>query len=714
MLRGIVVFLFVSGGMLMFSSAIRYRRLIGKTGEAIFSKIGFSLKIAVYFTLWCSVVVYAAGTVHSIHQHPASISLYAGVLPFMGALFISAAVHIHIRITAALNNKNRDLQRALDDIETVNRDLQTDVKERAGEILQQDKLLHTLNKLASILLASESEVFEKSLHECMGIMANSINVDWMYIWKNYSKDGKRFCTKAYNWPASPEDCFAQRTIHNPVHDISYDKDIPGWEVLFTEGLSINGPVRHFHPPARDKLMAHNIISILIVPVFLQNEFWGFMEFDDRRKERIFSATEDGFLRSGGLLIANAMLRDNIQQNLIQAREEALSSAEAKSVFLANMSHEIRTPINAVIGMTTIARRTDDREKIADCLHKIDAASHQLLALVNDILDMSKIEAHKMELAGENFSLIAAMEKIKNIIEVKSAEKKQRLIFDIAQNAPDAVIGDEVRLSQIVLNLLSNAVKFTPEGGTINVSLKRINSNAAYEELEIAVRDTGIGIAADQIDRLFNIFEQADSGTFRRFGGTGLGLPISKRLAELMDGGIRVKSEIGKGSCFTLYFRMKPGDIKALEKGDDETGTAIYDFSGRTALLAEDIEINREIVLGLFEDSGLEIACAENGRAALDRFRENPGHYDIIFMDVQMPVMDGCEATRQIRTLEAKRFEGLEFAAQTPQRRIPIIAMTANAFSEDVERCLQAGMNDHIAKPIDIKVLMAKTAKYLSL
>ncbi|MDR0290595.1 MAG: transporter substrate-binding domain-containing protein [Treponema sp.] len=391
------------------------------------------------------------------------------------------------------------------------------------------------------------------------------------------------------------------------------------------------------------------------------------------------------------------------RELESVSEAAMAASRAKGEFLANMSHEIRTPINAVTGMTAIARASGDLGRIYDCLDKIGAASRQLLGLINDILDMSKIEARKFELAYEPFSLENMMNNISSIIGVRTAEKKQNFIVDIANDIPQAVVGDEMRLSQIIINLISNAVKFTPENGEIQLTLKRIGVHGGKEELEITVRDTGIGITDEQKARLFNAFVQADSGTAKRFGGTGLGLAISKSLCELMGGGISVESVPGSGSRFIVRVLLDSGSFELLQAAQSSKTPADFHFDGHTLLLAEDIPINREIVIALLEDTDVSIECAENGKIAVDMYCAAPDRYDMIFMDVQMPVMDGYDATIAIREFEKKmgRANG-----------IPIIAMTANAFAEDVEHCLKSGMNGHIAKPIEVPAMLNIAAKYL--
>ena len=515
-----------------------------------------------------------------------------------------------------------------------------------------------------------------------------------------------------------------------------------------------------------------------------------------------------------------------------AREKAEQANHAKSDFLSNMSHEMRTPMNAIIGMTTIAKSSPDAERKDYCLNKIEGASNHLLGVINDVLDMSKIEANKLELSYEEFSLEKMLQKVVNVISFKTDEKQQDFTIHIAKDIPRRIIGDDQRLTQVITNLLSNAVKFTPEQGTIRLNVRFVEEQDGVCTIRFEVADTGIGISQEQQSKLFKSFQQAESSTSRKFGGTGLGLAISKRIVELMGGQIWVESELGRGSTFLFTIQAKRGAEESADPRIDWSGVRVLmvddsveireyfaevlgrfgiefavaangeealdliakngsydicfvdwkmpnmdgieltrrikandmgntvvimisaaelsvveaeakgagvdkflakpllpsaiadsiaecmgeeklaaaeemnrdeasDFEGCTLLLAEDVEINREIVLALLEPTRMAIDCAENGAEALQKFEDDPGRYDMIFMDIQMPEMDGYEATRRIRALPA-----LEAG------RIPIIAMTANVFREDIERCLTAGMNDHVGKPLDFVAVMEMLHKYL--
>jgi PAS domain S-box-containing protein len=555
------------------------------------------------------------------------------------------------------------------------------------------------------------------------------------------------------------------------------------------------------------------------------------------KNQLFETIKSPLIQNGEVTGLVVMSRD-ITQRKEMARQQAEAEAanRAKSSFLATMSHEMRTPMNAIIGMTSIGKNSSDIERKDYALSKIEDAAVHLLSVINDVLDLSKIEANKLELAPVEFGFERMLQRIVNIINFRMDEKHQKFTVNMDRNIPRFVVGDDHRLSQVILNLLSNAAKFSPENGEIGLEISLLGENDGICELRIAVSDNGIGIPPDQQEKLFRAFQQADSGISREYGGTGLGLSISKHIVELMGGTIWIESESDKGSRFVftvkiargtrnvtsmlnpgikwenmrvmvvddepevcayfgdlftqlglnyrtasdgfeayrtieesgsydIYFvdwRMPGMDgieltrkIKAHDKerasvvvmisSADWTvikdtaldagvskyllkplfSSAIVDcineclglhgaagnegsetvsggrFAGKKMLLAEDVEINREIIISLLEDTGISIDCAQNGLEAVEMIVAAPDKYDAILMDVQMPKMDGLAATRLIRSLTVQRL-----------KKLPIIAMTAHVFKSDIEECIEAGMDDHIGKPIDIDDVFKKMYKYL--
>jgi signal transduction histidine kinase/DNA-binding response OmpR family regulator len=705
---------------------------------------------------------------------------------------------------------------------------QRKVEVAGDKIAKRDELLRIVNDAAVILLSSDTDKFEAALDAGMEMMAQSIGVDRMYIWKNNLRDGKLHYTQVYEWTS--DDKFEEG---GPM-DFSYDDSLPDWAERLSAGRCVNGPVNRLSESERERLSPYKMLSVLVAPVFLQHEFWGFVSFDDCKNEREFSENEENILRSASLLMVNALLRNEMMQNLISAREEALLSAQAKSEFLANMSHEIRTPINAVVGMTSIGKSASGTERKDYCFGKIEDASTHLLGIINDILDMSKIEAGKLELSPVNFNFEKMLRRVVNVINFRVDEKRQKLTVHLDRHIPQNLIGDDQRLAQVITNLLSNAVKFTPEEGAIRVDTRFVKEEQGRCVIGVDVRDSGIGISDEQKTRLFGSFVQAESDTSRKYGGTGLGLAISKRIVEMMGGKISVESEPGKGSVFSFTAEVERGEesrgammhpdvnwgnirvllvddeqdmrehfkeiarqigfrcdaapdgerairmieedgaydlyfvdwrmpgmsgieltrrIKANDAGHsivimisaaewnmieaeaksagvdgflpkpifpstiidcinerlglagllatDGQSASADDFEGYRILLAEDVEINKEIVLALLEPTDIAVDCAENGTDAVRMFGENPARYDMIFMDVQMPEMDGYTATRRIRALDLPR-----------AKDIPIIAMTANVFREDVEKCLEAGMNGHVGKPLDFDEVLETLRLYL--
>ncbi|MDR3277345.1 MAG: response regulator [Oscillospiraceae bacterium] len=376
------------------------------------------------------------------------------------------------------------------------------------------------------------------------------------------------------------------------------------------------------------------------------------------------------------------------------------ASQAKSEFLARMSHEIRTPLNAIIGMTEIARRAGELVKKDASLDEIAAASGHLLGILNDVLDMAKIESGKFALSLDHMFLRTAMNEVALIITQRCTEKEISFVTNF-DNTPDyGVVGDKLRLKQVLINLLGNAVKFTPEKGEIRFLMDARDCGGALS-VRFSVCDTGIGMSEAQMKNLFNAFEQADQSIAVRFGGTGLGLSISQNLVNLMGGEITVSSVPGEGSVFEFAVTLEKTDETAPDASARVRGGSL-DLTGKRLLLVEDIDINRMILSELLADTHLAIEEAADGLQAVEMFSASePGWYDLVFMDVQMPNLNGYDATRRIRALD-----------RPDAAAVPILAMTANAYKDDIDRAIESGMNGHLAKPVNIEDVLNALAKYL--
>ena len=388
----------------------------------------------------------------------------------------------------------------------------------------------------------------------------------------------------------------------------------------------------------------------------------------------------------------------LNKKLQKALEQAKTASVEKSNFLFNMSHDIRTPMNAVIGMTSLIRHdAGNKDKVIEYADKIDISSQQLLGIINDVLDMSKIEAGKTVFKYTDFSMPDLIEELNAIFQLQIAERNQTLMVIKENIRHEWVNGDQVHLMQIFSNLVSNAVKYTQEGGKIQLLVEECETKSSvYAKYRFLVSDNGMGMSADFKETIFDPFTRAEGSITNKIQGTGLGMAITRNLVEAMGGTIDVESELGQGSCFEVLIDLKIAEdrsvaLEAQEETDEQDGNILQ---GMRLLCAEDNELNAEILAELLKIEGAECTICENGERVLEAFEQSaPGDYDMILMDVQMPVMNGYEATKAIRR-----------SSHELAKTIPIIAMTANAFSEDIQHSLAAGMNAHISKPVEMKVL----------
>ena len=566
----------------------------------------------------------------------------------------------------------------------------TDLRHTQDVLEYQEKLTEGLNKAAITLLSQGEKTFEDALDIGMFPIADTVGISRIVIYCYMKGDLQQlYCWDLESGGLIPTSVLPQEPPNKDLIKI----------------LSVGQSINHQ--------------SIYMSPILVQGGFWGVVTFQDRLNERIFSEAETELLNSAAHLFANAIMQYKMEQDLAKERDlhdkqiraaldQATSASKAKGDFLSNMSHEMRTPLNAIIGMTAIGKKEENIDGKNRALIKIGDASTHLLGVINDILDMAKIEANKMELSDIEYDFKKMLDKVLTFIRFRSDEKKQSLTQSIDESIPRFLIGDEQRLAQVITNILANAVKFTPEGGEVHLEVILVEETVESHTLRIEVTDSGIGIAPEKQEKLFQAFEQAESGISREFGGTGLGLVISRRIVEHMGGRIWIESKLGHGAKFIFTIQAKRSE---RSEDDTEDGTESDNFDsmaddtdlhGKKLLVAEDIEINREILLSLLDGFGLIIDCAENGKDALQMVEADPSKYDIVFMDIQMPGMDGLEATRRIRALPGHNRE-----------KLPIIAMTANVFKSDIEECLAAGMDDHLGKPLDMDKVIEKLRMYLS-
>ncbi len=750
------------------------------------------------------------------------------------------------------------------------RALENMAQARLQEVARTEKLVEASNTVARLLLASDEENFDQFIWNVLETLGTAVHADRVYIWRNkVGQDTRLYADQIYEWSPGVEPLAGQIL----ASDVSYDDVIPTWYEAFIQGKSLKGIVRYMSPSEQEQLVPQGILSILLAPIFLSGGLWGFIGFDDCTTEREWSRAEEEMLEASGFLIGTGIHKHEAIEALRIAKEEAEEATRVKGDFLARMSHEIRTPMNAILGMCYLCLQTELDKVQKGYITKVRSAATLLLGIINDILDFSKLEAKKLVLEQIPFAVDVFLEDLMDIVSVRAEEKHLELLCKVDPNVPKTLVGDSLRIQQVLLNLTTNAIKFT-EKGSVLLSLECLTRSTYHAEIRFAVTDTGIGLSQQEVAHLFEPFSQADSSTTRRFGGTGLGLSISKELVELMGGHIFVESKVGQGSTFAFVLSLEvgeesstarsalsldalrgtkvlvvddnasardtmqeiltsfafdvgtvasgeealealiranmlgspyavvlldwkmPGGIDGLETArrirefgahgdrhseifsiplmlmvsgyqqemvidaesekivekfltkpinpsallnalvdvlgeqngykaslealhgqeagagniqaatvgsgfdaeEPATEKAEKPFAGLRILLVEDNDINQEIASELLAQVGVEVTVASNGQEAVEKAEKQ--EFDLILMDIQMPVMDGLEATRRIRAMPHVR------------KDLPIIAMTAHALVDDKEKSLEAGMDEHITKPIDPPRLFSTLGRWI--
>lgn len=574
--------------------------------------------------------------------------------------------------------------------------------EKVKVLRESETKLESLNTLHNLILRFSSalaqaklEEVDAAVNETLAMLGAYAQVDRVYIFEHEAEED--VVNNTFEWCSegiSPE-------IDN-LQGIPFDF-VPRWKHHFTHREHIYIPVVADLDDERDQekqiLEPQGIISLLSIPMFYGDTFYGFIGFDAVKKQREWSEEHISLLRLAGEIISGSINRAKFETEITRARLKAEQANKAKSDFLATMSHEIRTPMNAILGFTEIVLNTSTDDKHKNYLNAVLSSSKTLLSLINDILDLSKIEAGQMDISEEAVQIRTIFADIMEVFKAKANEKNLSLLLEIDENLPATLILDDVRLRQVLFNLIGNAVKFTDKGEIrIAVSKRPSEISPKLINLQIRVEDTGIGIPKEMLPKVFDSFFQIESDNTRKYGGTGLGLSISYKLIEIMGGEIEVESEVSQGSAFTITLKsieITDGKGAEEERKFDWKSKDVH-FQNSKVLVVDDVDFNRELVKSYLAEHQLQLLEAQNGKEGVELcLRELP---DLVLMDLRMPEMNGYEATRFLRD-------------QAAANHIPIIAFTASSMKHD-DKLINELFDEYLRKPIGRNELVHCLAKFL--
>ncbi len=594
--------------------------------------------------------------------------------------------------------------------------LATSVNTMTEALLQRDNILGSVRFAANRFLSTAN--WKGIIDEVLATIGMAFKASRAYVFQNHwDGDGGLQCLNCHEWVSDGID----RHIDNlnrqeiPQEILRTGAGYESWVNILKGGEMFTSHVREMRPAERNLLEPKGVKSLVLVPILVETSWWGALGLDECLYEREWTDAEQDSLRAIADMLGAAITKQQTQDDLLNAKEAAEAASRSKSQFLANMSHEIRTPMNGVLGMIDLILNTQLTDRQLHYARTARGSGEALLSLINDVLDLSKIESGKLELEAVVFNPHLIVKDVNELLAIRTRKQAIEMTSYVAPDVPRIVRGDPGRLRQVLLNLVSNSVKFT-ERGEVAIRVSLIKTDKEVSHLRFEVRDTGIGIPSDAQTAIFEPFIQADGTMTRKYGGTGLGLTISKQLVEMMGGKVGVVSDVGKGSTFwftvavkneaqsDLLFPLHP--LQQIDRPAEFRSTGHYeagfqpdaqhsggtDFHARV-LVAEDNPVNQEVVASMLEILGCEVEVVVTGMEVLSAWRRHP--FDLIFMDCQMPGMDGYEATRALRQEEA---------ASVSASRTIIIALTAHAMDGDRDRCITAGMDDYLRKPFNLDQL----------